>query len=231
MPDMAAVFSADNVRLALIELATLILCISVHEFGHAFVADRLGDHLPRAQGRVTLNPIAHIDPIGTIALPLLAFFLAAGGSGLSQYVIGWGKPVQVSLNPRTMTRRFSIRTSDVLISVAGPFMNILLAAIFSVVFIGLLRFDVNDTAIRLVANVIGMNLGLMMFNLLPCPPLDGGHVLIASIPARHPAVDFLRRYGQFIFLLLVFSGMLRVIMRPMYMVTDWWLHQLLRWAP
>src|SRR5258707_645208 len=115
MPDPGELFSADNIRLALIELATLILSISIHEFGHAFVADRVVDPLPRAQGRVTLTAVAHVDPIGTIAFPLLAFFLAAGGSSLSGMILGWGKPVQVSLSPRSMTRRFSIKTSHLFI--------------------------------------------------------------------------------------------------------------------
>src|SRR5436305_14098707 len=88
----------------LVYLVALILSITVHEFGHAFVADRLGDRLPRAQKRVTLNPIAHIDPLGTLAFPLIAFVLAASGSAMGGRILGWGKPVQIALDPRLLRR-------------------------------------------------------------------------------------------------------------------------------
>src|SRR3954452_6578400 len=98
--------SLDTKRIldAFVYLVALVLSICVHEFGHAFVADKLGDRLPRSQGRVTLNPLAHIDPIGTLLFPLIGFFTGSGR------IIGWGKPVQVSLSATSMTRRFSIRT-------------------------------------------------------------------------------------------------------------------------
>src|SRR5436190_1090578 len=127
MPDMAQLFSVDNVRLALIELAVLILSISLHEFGHAYVADRLGDPLPRSQGRVTLNPLAHIDPLGTIAFPLVSFFLGMAGSSMAGRILGWGKPVYTSPRARWLKRGMSEQTANLLISVAGPGMNVLLA--------------------------------------------------------------------------------------------------------
>src|SRR5436305_12656989 len=88
----------------LVYLVALIMSICVHEFGHAFVADRLGDRLPRAQGRVTLNPLAHIDPIGTIVLPLAAIFMAASSPALAARIVGWGKPVSISLSARDIRR-------------------------------------------------------------------------------------------------------------------------------
>jgi len=229
MPDLAELLSADNVRLALIELATLILSISVHEFGHAFVADRLGDRLPRAQGRVTLNPIAHIDPLGTIAFPLLAFFLRAFNPTVAAMMLGWGKPVQVSLNPRTMTRRFSIKFSHLLIAVAGPMMNVLLAALFSLVYVVLLRLRVDERGI--VIGIVAMNIGLALFNLIPCPPLDGGTVLAGITPDGNAVVNFLRRYGSFVFFALIFTGIIRFLMVPVQILTELWIFQLQRWAP
>ena len=107
----------EKLRFGLIYLVALILSICVHEFGHAFVADKLGDPLPRSQGRVTLNPIAHIDPIGTLLLPIVAVFT---GPAIGQYILGWGKPVQISLSPRDITRKISIRTAHALVAIAGP---------------------------------------------------------------------------------------------------------------
>src|SRR5215470_14376014 len=89
-------------------LVALVLSIAVHEFGHAFVADRLGDRLPRAQGRVTLNPIAHIDPIGTLLIPFIAFMSAASSPALAGRMLGWGKPVRISLSPRDITSKESL---------------------------------------------------------------------------------------------------------------------------
>src|SRR5262249_48287029 len=105
-------------QLIVVTMVTLILSIAVHEFGHAFVADRLGDNLPRSQGRVTLNPLAHADPIGTLALPIL-MLITTGSIGF-----GWGRPVQVQ--PHHFTRRLSMRVGHLLVAAAGPFMNILL---------------------------------------------------------------------------------------------------------
>src|SRR5438477_12754816 len=104
---------------ALIYVIALVLSVTVHEFGHAWVADRLGDRLPRSQGRVTLNPLAHIDPIGTILMPLLIVF--APGAPL----LGWGRPVQT--NPAAYTRRLRMKHGDMLVSAAGPAMNLILA--------------------------------------------------------------------------------------------------------
>src|SRR5262245_28330733 len=111
---MGLSLTPEQLQDGVVMMITLILSIAVHEFGHAFVADRLGDRLPRSQGRVTLNPMAHADPIGTIALPALGF-LFSGGTALG---FGWGRPVQV--NPPAFTRRFTMRTGDVLVSAAGP---------------------------------------------------------------------------------------------------------------
>src|SRR3954468_7708087 len=100
----------EKLRLAFVYLVSLVLSICVHEFGHAFIADKLGDPLPRAQGRVTLNPIAHIDPIGTLLMPILMIIFP------NVTLLGWGKPVRVSLSPRHMTRKFAIKISHLFIA-------------------------------------------------------------------------------------------------------------------
>src|SRR5215813_9178336 len=101
---------AETIRLGIVYLVALVLSICVHEFGHAFVADKLGDPLPRSQGRVTLNPLAHADPVGTLILPLVAFFMSYANPMVGARIMGWGKPVQISLSARHMTRKMTIRS-------------------------------------------------------------------------------------------------------------------------
>ena len=156
--------SNDQVRLALLSLVGFVLSVTVHEFGHALVADRLGDRLPRSQGRLTLSPLAHIDPLGTIVIPLLAVFV----SGVP--FIAWGKPVQT--NPSGMTTRLPRTTASLLVSLAGPFMNLVLAVLVSVGLIavaktGHLNMSVASAVIRFV---VVLNISLMFFNLLPIRP-------------------------------------------------------------
>ena len=121
---------AQTLRDGLLQLILLIISIGLHEFGHAWMADLRGDPLPRMQGRVTLNPFAHADPIGTIAIPAVMIFLSPGFG-----LIGWGKPVQISLpNPKTR------RMDDIYITLAGPAMNLVLCFTFAVIG-GLGNFD------------------------------------------------------------------------------------------
>ncbi len=127
----------DRVRDGILFLIALILSVAVHEFGHAWAATRLGDSLPRAQGRLTLNPIRHVDPIGTLLFPVM--MMAFGGG-----MLGWGRPVQT--NPYNYTRRFSQATGSALVAVAGPAMNLFLAVLVSAMLVigarfGLVTFD------------------------------------------------------------------------------------------
>jgi Zn-dependent protease len=144
--------------------------VTLHEFAHAWTAVRCGDDTPKLQGRLTIDPLAHIDLLGTIILPLaLVLFGAASGHVM---VFGWGKPVQVNLNNFRVRRR-----DDILVSAAGPAMNLLLA----VVMLGVMRLGVlagfdffaNDSCFQLTQ----LTMFLCFFNLLPIPPLDGGHIL------------------------------------------------------
>ncbi|HEY2743518.1 MAG TPA: site-2 protease family protein, partial [Polyangia bacterium] len=217
----------EKLRDAMIYLVALILSICVHEFGHAFVADKLGDRLPRAQGRVTLNPLAHIDLIGTIILPLVAVF---SGPAIGQYILGWGKPVQISLSPRDVTRKVSIRTAHALVAIAGPMMNILFGLLLSGVFLILARNPSSQNLAVGVANVIEMNIGLCFFNLLPIPPLDGGAILARLVPRRFDhLLDLLNRYGFIILLGLLMTGLLWKLMWPAMIIEQFWLDQLVHW--
>ena len=216
--------TADHVRVALLSLIAFVVSVSVHEFGHAFVADRLGDRIPRLQGRLTLSPGAHIDLIGTIVMPLLGA-LAPG----SFPMLAWGKPVQTS--PANYTRRLSMRTGHMLVAVAGPLMNLLLAIAGSIVFVVLGKVGALNDAVAdaLVRYVLALNLALMFFNLLPVPPLDGGTVLAGILP---DSVQFiirpLERYGIILLFVLMYSGAVGYLMRPAYQLTAIWNGALLR---
>jgi len=187
--------SPDQIRWIFIDIFVLVVSVAFHEFGHAFVADRLGDDLPRRQGRVTLNPIAHIDPIGTLLLPLAGGIYAAHGGGGGGF--GWGKPVQTVT--RNYTRRISMSLGHILVSFAGPAMNILLALLLTVIRMildwqGVIAPGGEISAIFRFA--VATNFILFFFNLLPAPPLDGGHVLEGLMPYRYRAqFDNYAKYG------------------------------------
>lgn len=160
----------ERIRWVVQGMVILLLSIAVHEFGHAWVADRMGDRLPRRQGRVTLNPIAHADPIGTLALPLI-FLAFTGGLGF-----GWGKPVEHTTHDRK--RR-------VYISFAGPAMNVILGTLVAIIHVALLATKQLDPAHALstaLLYAVILNFTLFFFNLLPAAPLDGGSVARGLIP-------------------------------------------------
>jgi Zn-dependent protease len=221
--------TALHVRDGVVYIVALVLSICVHEYGHARVADLLGDPLPRAQGRVTLNPIAHMDPIGTLLLPIAAFAMAFYNPDAGARMIGWGKPVQVSLSARSMTRKISIRTADILISAAGPMMNILFAVVLSCIYLALLKFG-GESTIQLatpIGYIVAMNLGLCFFNLIPLPPLDGGHIAKNLLPRSLDYVgEAMQKYGYMALFLLLMSGKLSYVMLPARYVAAWWLRTL-----
>lgn len=190
----------DGLRWAAIQFIVLILCVSLHEFGHAWTADRRGDPLPRAQGRVTLNPLAHVDPIGTLAIPAVMIFLPLVFGGLPFGLIGWGKPVQISLpNPKTRV------ADDVLITLSGPGMNFLLA-LFGAVALGIFSaFFRNgpETVFGFFLMFVSMNVGLGIFNLIPLPPLDGSRVLRRCVGMTEETFAKIARNAWWILLLAI----------------------------
>jgi Zn-dependent protease len=190
----------EKIRWILIYVFVLLISVALHEFGHAIMAHKLGDDTPSRQGRVTLNPLAHADPIGTFLLPLVgSIYGAATGHGGG---FGWGKPVQ--WQPHRISRRFSMSTAKILVAVAGPAMNLLLAVVIAVVHAILISQQVlslRSEVSQILFFAVLTNFVLFFFNLLPVPPLDGGHVAQSFMPYRHrDKFDQVMRYSPFIVL-------------------------------
>ncbi len=170
----------------LITYLGLIILLTFHEFGHAWMGMRCGDDTARLQGRVSLNPLVHIDPIGTVLLPLFMIF---GPAGISRFVIGWAKPVP--FNPGNLNNRWR---DEMLIAMAGPAMNIILA----VVLVGFARVAVllgSEVATELLLQMASLSLILCFFNLIPIPPLDGSHVLRNLTGMTYESYFQFSRYG------------------------------------
>lgn len=192
----------------------LLAAVVFHELAHGYVAFRLGDPTAARLGRLTLNPFAHVDLFGTIILPLLLLF------GGAPFLFGYAKPVPVNfLNLRNPRRGM------VLVALAGPLMNLLLAGVSALAFKCLLSLPVPDNGLwtsnlvvlaRMAQGSVLVNVVLAMFNLLPLPPLDGGRVATGLLP-RRPALALARLepYGMLIIMMLIMTGILDHLLRPM----------------
>jgi len=173
-------------------IVVLVIAFTVHEFSHAFVADYFGDDTPRSQGRLTLNPLVHLDPLGSLLLLVAGF--------------GWAKPVQI--NPYALQR--SSPAAPMLVALAGPVSNLLLAALAAIPMrLGLLPVGITSgylpSAFDLFSVFILLNLILMLFNLIPIFPLDGEKILDYFLPPSGQAfMDTLRPYGSIILIVVVF---------------------------
>ena len=174
----------------------LVVLLTLHEFGHAWVAWRCGDDTARLQGRVSINPLVHIDLVGTVIIPLLMIFLSANGSGLGRFLVGWAKPVPV--NPNNLRRP---KLDDILVTLAGPGMNLLLAIILVGISRVALLAHLNSMAIE-CWHMANLSLVLCFFNLLPIPPLDGSQIVRVLSGMTYEAYYQIARYG-FIILILV----------------------------
>ncbi|MCR5184103.1 MAG: site-2 protease family protein [Opitutales bacterium] len=207
---------------SLLLFVCLILSITLHEFGHAFVADKLGDPVPRMLRRVTLNPFAHADLFGTFILPAIMIFSPVLLGGSTGFIFGWGKPVPISLPNRNTRKR-----DEILISVAGPAMNLLLALLGAILFGLFLKFavshDVAENVLKGTTNFfmifISLNVALMIFNLIPLPPLDGSRVLRYLVKMPEKTFDWLARHSLWIFLFLILlpspgNSILMLVFRP-----------------
>jgi Zn-dependent protease len=193
----------DQIRWIVIYVFVLVASVAFHEFGHAFMADRLGDDTPRRQGRVTLNPIAHADPIGTLLLPLVGSIYAASGGGVGGF--GWGRPVQWT--PSRIHRKWRMNTAQILVAVAGPAMNVMLAVVIAGTHSVLLATGVvalGDMPSKIMFFAVGTNFILFFFNLIPAPPLDGGHVAEGLMPRKHQRTwESYAKFGPFVILAIV----------------------------
>lgn len=170
------IYSPEALLALILSIPGVIIAMTFHEFAHAWMADRLGDDTPRRQGRLTLNPFKHMEPIGMLMLLFAGF--------------GWGRPVEI--NPNNFNRTITIRKGNALVALAGPVMNLILALIFSIIYALILAFggvdfmfsEVGDIITTIVEYIIFMNVGLGVFNLIPLPPLDGSKVLVAILPTN-----------------------------------------------
>ncbi|MGH8781146.1 site-2 protease family protein [Paraburkholderia sp.] len=186
----------------------VIFAITLHEAAHGYVARMLGDNTAYVLGRVSFNPMRHIDPLGTIAIPLLLYFATSGA-----FMFGYAKPVPVAFgnlrNPRW---------GSLWVALAGPACNFIQALIWGVLSVGLAVAGVDEPFFtRMAAAGVGVNLVLGVLNLFPLPPLDGGRILAALLPTRQSiALSRIEPYGFFIVMALVMTGTLtRYWLRPL----------------
>jgi Zn-dependent protease len=190
---------------AAVSFGVLLLSLTIHEAAHAWTADQLGDPTARALGRVSLNPLVHIDWIGTVLLPLIAMF-----SRLP--LIGWAKPVPVVLrNLRHPRRDFMI------VAAAGPISNLLQAIVYAMVLRLIWSPGVTEAGPAATAVFMGVEINLLLafFNLIPVPPLDGGNVLLGLLPPRLAATYAqVRQYGFIVLYALMFTGIASALIMP-----------------
>jgi Zn-dependent protease len=183
---------------ALAQYLCVIIVITLHEFGHAWMAMRCGDDTAKSLGRVSLNPLAHIDMIGTVALPLIAIFLSLSGYGqVASFIIGWGKPVPVNYNNLRNVDRDSL-----LVAMAGPAMNVVLTVIVAVVSkLAMLAgwVPIGEACVTLAT----ISMYLFFFNLIPVPPLDGSHILRFITRMRWETFFYLSQFGFIAVIILI----------------------------
>lgn len=185
----------------------VLIAITFHEFAHGYAAYKLGDNTAKNQGRLSLNPFAHLDPIGTLMLLVAGF--------------GWGKPVEV--DPRNYTRKISMEKGEAIVSAAGPLMNFILAIIFTLIYCAIYKFasatflvsTVGGIIMLLISSTISINIGLGVFNLIPLPPLDGSKIIMPFLPYK--AKQFFINNEQIfyiVFVLLWITGLAGIIITP-----------------
>ncbi len=196
------------IQAILIHALPVLLAITVHEAAHGYVARHYGDNTAYMMGRVTLNPLKHIDPIGTILMPLLLLFSTSGA-----FLLGYAKPVPVNFGNLRNPKRDMIW-----VALAGPASNFVQAILWTVVWVMLVKTGVQEVFFLEVAKAgIKVNLVLWAFNLFPIPPLDGGRILVGLLPWKQAhLVSRIEPFGFFIVLGLVLAGILGAIwMEPL----------------
>ena len=195
----------------LIYIIPLLFAITLHEAAHGWVASKLGDHTARMMGRVTLNPSKHIDPIGTIAIPLVLLLSSSG------FIFGWAKPVPINFNALR-----NGKNGMIWVALAGPGANIFMAICW--LFVMIIAINMNMALLIEMGRIgILVNCVLAVFNLLPIPPLDGSRVISALLPNRLAyQYNQLEQYGLYILLGLMFLGGFNYLVRP-------WVELILGW--
>jgi Zn-dependent protease len=210
-------------------MVVLLFAISAHEAAHAWMSNRFGDDTARLLGRVTLNPVAHIDPIGTLLIPIVSFILGSIGGPVARIpLIGWGKPTPV--NPLRWRNK---DLANVMVSGAGIMANLFLAiCAFIIIKVFLMTGwfssvpeSFQEPVTIFLQYLLIMNVSLAVFNLLPFPPLDGSKILETFLPASaQPVLEVLERFGFIILMLLIYVGFFGAIMRPVMGLIDYLLY-------
>ena len=207
-------------------MVVLLLAISAHEAAHAWMSYKFGDDTARLLGRVTLNPVAHTDPIGTLLIPVMMFIFSSTGTNIP--LIGWGKPTPV--NPLRWRNK---DLANVMVSLAGIMANTLIAAVaFTILKIIIMNGgpEVIPASVRepiwlFLVFLLTMNVSLAVFNLLPFPPLDGSKVLETFLPpSMQPLLEMLEQYGYIIMMILIYLGVIRAIITPVMMIVEYLLY-------
>ena len=195
----------------LIYIIPLLFAITLHEAAHGWVASKLGDHTARMMGRVTLDPTKHVDPIGTIAIPLVLLLSSSG------FIFGWAKPVPINFNALR-----NGKSGMIWVALAGPGANIVMAVCW--LFVMIIAINMNIAVLIEMGRIgILVNCVLAVFNLLPIPPLDGSRVISALLPNRLAyQYNQLEQYGLYILLGLMFLGGFNYLVRP-------WVELILGW--
>lgn len=216
-----------NVGELIIYMVVLLFAISAHEAAHAWMSNRFGDDTARLLGRITLNPVSHIDPVGTLLIPIAGFiFTSIGGAFGAIPLIGWGKPTPV--NPLRWRNK---NVANVMVSIAGILANLTIA-LSTLVVIKVVQFahlldggalsSVAEPVSMLLSFSLFMNMGLAVFNLLPIPPLDGSKILYTFLPASMSStLEMLERFSFIILIIVIKLGVLSIIFAPIGSVLNW----------
>lgn len=201
---------SNGVLAVVLTIPGVLIALTFHEFAHAWVATKLGDETPRLQGRLNLNPLSHIDPVGFILLIVAGF--------------GWGKPVQI--DPRNFNGKYSLSKAEALVSIAGPIMNFILAFVFLIIYhILFVTTDVlanisiqwQSIIFTVITYIVSINIGLGIFNLIPLPPLDGSKVLMHFLPYKAKEWFYSKQNIFYIvFLILFITNLSSIILSPIF---------------
>lgn len=200
---------SERIQMLSIQLVPFIMAVVFHEFAHGFVANRWGDNSAKSQGRLTLNPIPHMDPLGTLIFPMINML-----TGMN-LLFGWAKPVPI--NPKLFKK---YRPGLFWVSLAGPGMNFLLAFLSAIVFFALYTwvpetFYLHEPLIKMAYVSISLNYALGIFNLIPLPPLDGSKIIEAFLsPKATQKYEALAQYSFFILMALLLTGAIQILSYP-----------------